>query len=508
MTTNLDADGGQLQPLHNATLRWLALPVWAPLLLLFAAGILMRHLVASNTDVSWLLIAGERWLDGQRLYSEIMETNPPMAVLVYVPAILIARGIGVPAELVLDVLLFVAIASSLAVSMLILRDSAALAPRQRWPLALITLAVLAVLPAQCFGQREHIAVIELVPALAMLALRINRETPPFWASAVAGAGLGLALCFKPHFALAMLCVLGVVAVHLRSARLLLAPENLIAALLVSVYSLCTVLLFPEFFSDMWPVLRDVYSIGLPLPTMIAKPAILLYALTLVATLLLKRSSGVTPTLMLLLSASAAFLMVYLLQRKGWPYHSYPMLAFALLGFFYAVTAAPSVQTGAPAQRGLATWVVGAALLVPALVWFNRALDARFLQPAIARLGIAHPTIMVVSGDPGIPHPLTRAVGGVWASREQCLLASSYEEFARDSGADAHVLARLDPYTERERRWLADDIRRSRPSIVLVDNLTGDWGQWLHASPELDRLMQSYRRTETVQDIDIYVREPE
>ncbi len=505
---NVDADGGLVLPALQAADRRTRLPVLTLFLVLVAAGLLMRQLVAANTDVSWLLIAAERWLDGQRLYSEILETNPPMAVLVYVPAIIFARATGVPAEVMLDALLFLAIALSLALSCVILRESAALAPRQKWPLALVTLAVLAVLPCQCFGQREHIAVIELVPMLAVLARRINRETVPLWAATAAGVGLGLALCFKPHFALAMLCVLGVVAVHLRSARILLAPENLVGATLVALYSLCTALFFPEFFTDMWPLLRDVYSIGMSLPVLLAKPAVLLYALTLVATLLLRRSSRMTPTLLLLLSASAAFFLAYLLQRKGWPYHSYPALAFAALGFAFAVTTVPAVDEQGPERSGLATAAVAAALLVPALVWFNHALDARFLQPAIARLGIAHPSIMVVSGDPGIPHPLTRAVGGVWTSREQCLLASSYEEFARDSGADAQVLARLDPYTRRERRWLADDIRRARPSIVLVDNLTGNWSQWLHASPELDRLMQGYRLAETVQDIEIYVRSPD
>ena len=75
----------------------------------------MRAVVAANTDVSWLLIAGERWLDGQRLYSEVLETNPPMAVLVYVPGILLARALGISAEIVIDGLLFAAIAVSLAI---------------------------------------------------------------------------------------------------------------------------------------------------------------------------------------------------------------------------------------------------------------------------------------------------------------------------------------------------------------------------------------------------------
>jgi hypothetical protein len=124
---------------------------------LFIAAIMMRQVVAGNSDVSWLLIAGERWLDGQRLYSDILETNPPMAVLVYVPGILMSRVLGISVEIAVDGLLFLAIALSLGSAALILRNSFVLAANQRWPFAMVAVAVLAILPAQVFGQREHIA---------------------------------------------------------------------------------------------------------------------------------------------------------------------------------------------------------------------------------------------------------------------------------------------------------------------------------------------------------------
>src|SRR6202142_2684158 len=137
MAMNIDA-GPVPSYGRTATRIWLIsrLP-WLGVVALFVAAMAMRHVVADNTDVSWLLIAGERWLDGQRLYSEIVETNPPMAILIYVPGILIGRALGMPAEIVVDGLMFAAIAVSLAITARILGNSAALAPGQRWPLALL-----------------------------------------------------------------------------------------------------------------------------------------------------------------------------------------------------------------------------------------------------------------------------------------------------------------------------------------------------------------------------------
>ena len=64
---------------------------------------------------------------------------------------------------------------------------------------------------------------------------------------------------------------------------------------------------------------------------------------------------------------------------------------------------------------------------------------------------------------------------------------------------------LDGYAARERGWLIADFRMYRPTVVLVDNLTDDWGSWMHASPELVDLLKGYRLSETVMGVEIYVR---
>src|SRR6266516_6645712 len=100
-----------------------ALLPWLSIIILFVAAIVLRHVLAANTDVSWLLTVGERVLDGQRLYVDVLETNPPMAVLVYMPGIVIARALGLPVEVVTDSLMFAAIFASLAIVARILKNS-------------------------------------------------------------------------------------------------------------------------------------------------------------------------------------------------------------------------------------------------------------------------------------------------------------------------------------------------------------------------------------------------
>jgi hypothetical protein len=49
----------------------------------------------ARSDIAFLLYAAERVLDGARLYVDIVEINPPLIVALNLPAVLLARAIGV-----------------------------------------------------------------------------------------------------------------------------------------------------------------------------------------------------------------------------------------------------------------------------------------------------------------------------------------------------------------------------------------------------------------------------
>src|SRR4030088_991186 len=151
MTLNIDADS-RFAP-ERIGVRVVHLPMpWLMIAMLLGVAIVLRHLVAGNTDISWLLTCGERILDGQRLYVDVIEINPPMAVLVYIPGVVIAQALHLPAELVTDGLIFGAIAVSLAIAARGLRHSSVLDGTAGWLLAMLTFAILAILPMETFGQ--------------------------------------------------------------------------------------------------------------------------------------------------------------------------------------------------------------------------------------------------------------------------------------------------------------------------------------------------------------------
>jgi len=253
-----------------------------------------------------------------------------------------------------------------------------------------------------------------------------------------------------------------------------------------------------------PQLRDVYvPVGLSLPDMIDKPAMSLAAIALLAAWLL-RSRAPGAALSLLLSTSAGFGVVFLMQRKGWPYHSYPMLALALLGLGVALS------SYVPHGRSGRVWRAAALLLLAAvfarsMLWFDVAFDARPLQAAVGRLG-SRPAVLAISGEPGIGHPLVRALGGRWVSRQQGLWIATYAEHLRSRGPLAPDReAALELHAARERAMLIEDIRRTPPTVVLVDDLTGHGSAWLAAHPDVAEMLKDFHVAETVNRVAILTR---
>jgi hypothetical protein len=479
---------------------------WLAIFLLFALAVLLRHLVAANTDVSWLLIAGERVLDGKRLYRDIIETNPPMAVLTYIPGILVGRLLGISAETAVDGLVLTAIALSLAVTVRILRQSSVLDGIQGWPILILVVALLTVLPTETFAQREHIAVIELLPGIAVLAMRVRGEKPSRWMVVTAGLSLGLAMSFKPQFALALLCALCVIAVSVKSWRIFITPENVIAAVIIGAYVAATAIFFPEYFTVIGPLARDVYvPIGTPFEEMLMKPAVPLWGAASIASVALMRGKLRETAFLVVFALSIGFMTIFFLQRKGWPYHSYPMMLFAFLALGLGIGSWLQGLGRGNAVAIAAAFIAFMGLFIRTMSWFDYAFDARVLQAEVARFG-HHQTIMAISGEGGMGHPLTRALGDTWGSREQNLwIAAHYRYLKKQGTPDPQTTAKLDAYAAVERQWLIADFHKAKPTIVLVDNLTDDWGGWLRSHPDVAGLLDNYRLAETFMGVDIMVR---
>jgi hypothetical protein len=205
----------------------------------------------------------------------------------------------------------------------------------------------------------------------------------------------------------------------------------------------------------------------------------------------------------LASTSFGFALAFVVQQKGWAYQSYPMIALALMALAAALAGQPA-EVPRPRLLGAAA-ACAAILFAGGALWMNAASDARALVAPVARL-TPHPNLLVFSNEPSIGHPLVRSVEGTWVSGQQALWVGDFVARLRRAGPiDPSTDARLTAYAAEERARLLADIARTPPDVILVDNLLGHWSEIIAADPELSGLLGSFRRVDTVQQIDILAR---
>jgi hypothetical protein len=425
-----------------------------------------------------------------------------MAVLAYLPGIALARALGLDPKYVIDAQILLMAAASLLVTSRILTLSSML-DNVRWvSLAVWGAAVLTILPMHVFGQREHIATLTFLPALAVYALRSNHEPVPLWAVLTAGIGAGITLAFKPFFAVPVILCITLASVRAGSWRVLFASENVIAGGLVTAFSCYTYIAYPEYFTVTYPLVRDTYlSWSMPASVVMFNSATLIWGIGVISILLLRQKTKLDSAVLVALLASLGFAVSFLLQRRGWAYHSYPMVAIVLLAMGYVMTGVADTQSGSR-RSDIAAMAVLAASFVLGSLWFNAMVYVGPIEGAVAGLK-SNPRILVLSGEAAIGHPLVRTLHGVWVSRQENLWIREFVRLTRENNVvDPQTDARLNAHLAQERTWLIEDFKRLPPDVVLIDNLRDGWGEWARADSELTELLRPYTLVKSVQGIDI------
>jgi hypothetical protein len=276
-------------------LPWAALLAVAPLLFLLP----ITH------DAIWQIWLGRQQLHGARLYSDILEVNPPLWFWTAIPLAAIGEILGAGDRVVVIGFFVAAVGAALYLS----------AARFRLPL----LAVLVLVPLPDFGQREHFALIATTPYAFAIAARMRGQEPRHPIAIGLFAAFGL--CLKPHF---LLMPLALEALVWRQSRL--RPETLALATFGGLYAISLPLFAPAYFTVMLPMIGRFYgSFGQQPAYFIPAVALILAA----AGAWLGRRKG-SPESRALVVAAFAFIPAVLLQGKGFAYHSIPVRGFLCL----------------------------------------------------------------------------------------------------------------------------------------------------------------------------------
>jgi hypothetical protein len=314
--------GGEGGPTPGPGLLWLIGP------LLFALMVFYLSSIWLNLDVAWLLYAAGRVWDGGKLYVDIYEVNPPLAVWFNFPVVWATRLLDWPEIPVFYayVILLLGLTLWLCRSLInVVFQNNSLVIRYGIWLSLIIITCIGSL--NIFGQREHFVFCLTFPYILAAAARAQGKRLDRPVALVIGCLSGLGISFKPYFLLLWVMVEAYLAWARKPSCLWRRPENLAIAGMIAAYT-GIVLIFESQYLNLVLFIRQVYF-GLDISYWVFLPITFLWFLGALL-LIFKRDAQLAAVLQVLFISSTAFLLSALIQKKGWPNHLYPAMATSVL----------------------------------------------------------------------------------------------------------------------------------------------------------------------------------
>lgn len=489
--------------------RWTALA-------LVAFAVAQQSVGHHNADNAWLFTVVEKILAGERPYIDVLETNPPASFLIYMPAAMLAHMLHLSVEFVVSALIFAGAAGVVWFTATILREAGLLPRDEEGFLLVAAVFTLLAIPSFTFAEREHIAVIGVLPLLAIHAARLSGVAPALRSAVVAGLMAGLIVSIKPHFALAVGLSFLAVLRERPSPATIFRVENICAVAVALFYLAVVVAFFPAFFNVL-PAIVDAYvAVRQHWSIMLGAPWFVLNMVLLVVAAMIGGRACLAPRALPPLLASIGFTLTYFWQGKGWMNHELP--AIALLCLALASIVAPMLAELRKDGHSLA-WsraraatvfaafpaALCAPLLFGATIQWSMAEEHEGLTAAVRRLAPVHPRIIALSPQLTAGFPLVRRLDGVWVGRAQrlWLTVSARMLLAANRGDDAYR-ARLTAYVADDAAMFLADVRAGKPDVILVDQ-DPRVADAMASIPDLAAALENYSPGETAEDFVVWTR---
>lgn len=448
--------------------------------------------VPIDADVSWLITVSERILGGQRLYVDIFEVNPPASVWLYLPQVALAHALGVRPETLIVIATTAAALASTIIAARLCRSEAVAPTLMVLLLGFVTL----ILPGGLYAQREHYALLLMLPVAAVMARIAERKARAVSTLLLAGAAAGLVIVTKPHFLFAIVLPAIYAAIAGRAWRAVGIAAGA-AAIVLAAYG-AAILTAAAAYLDAIPMLAEIYgpmrdsSANLLLGSAVLVPA------TLAALAWVLRPGTLGRFQVILALAIAGFTIAVLIQGKGYWNHALPGIGLGLVMLGWSVFS-PRQPSGRSRAGRLALAGVALAVLYATL----SIQPPRGLVATLRAVAPPNPSLITLGTELSTGHPAVRLVDGQWAGSRASLFAAAGVRY-RTASRTGNVPPELARHYREDIRTFARDVTRNRPIVILVEDKSS---RWLTKEPEIAAVLRDYRPAARAGKIAIWLRRP-
>jgi len=308
-----------------------------------------------------------------------------------------------------------------------------------------------------------------LPWLVLAASRVSGRPVSPASALAAGLLTGVGIALKPHFLAVVLMVELFVLIRHRSLRICFRPETVGIVIAGGVYLACVWLFARPYLSEVLPQVAATYwGFNAPLDAVIkARREIVALAF---AALVLARLKGFEPVPTIFALAALGFLVAALMQSKGYSYHFFPVLAFALLSL---VTLSWRDRVG-----WIAAVVAGLSLAffanVATMFLQHRSLGGAYGERTSCLIGMVQTYVagdggfLALSTHPYPGFPVANYAGRAWlADTNSRIYIPAIVHLRAETAPDAQMTQVLARAEAAERQQIAGEMARA-PGLVLVD----------------------------------------
>jgi len=447
-----------------------------------------------NHDTSWYLVATQKWLDGARLYVDLVEVNPPLNFYLTVPVLYLASLTGLTTTDAQYLFLAGLIAISLIWVWRLLQQHTTLDLARQF-LMLVAVAIAMSFPAvTSAGQREQLMVIMIMPYFLgyVLLQGAGRGMPAIARAAFAAIGI----CIKPHFLLIPIALTITDILLKRSLRPVISATNVTIFLIGAVYVGAAALLHREYFASIMPTAMVVYgAYGFDDAAVYRNLAPIVPGLFL-ATSAFAYLYGLGRRMAFPIAAVLAACGMYFAQWTGYAYQALPVHAFAIIGFVWLIL------------QPRAIWALSILSTVGLLACVNVTFQKGFYHNLMTESFL--PTVLAETQNPKImgfspaldpSFPLLTEADAEWTSRYPALWlvpgAVNGLKITDCNSAPEHC-EQLKEIRDKTRQHIVDDLVQNDPNILIFDNYPPyifqpfSFVDFLGEDPRFRQKMQEYK----------------
>ena len=313
---------------------------WMPFIALSICAYFIHINFYLHKDLAIITHTAAQILQGQTYAHHIFEPNPPLIFYLHAIPVLISSITGIKLIYVFRLAIIGLIAISLRYDRACLKyflftsapkkiENDHLLNKMSFAIAFVLLF----LPANAFGQREHIYFILTLPYVLLALCRLNQDSIPFHIALVIGIMAGIGFSIKPFFLSTLLVLEGWLIYKERRLWVCLRIEMVITLTIIILYGIGIAVFYPAYITKVLPLWTPYYrGITHSLIILLTAPLFLWCCSPILLSFYDEPNEPYLPLQQVFIVGIVGSLISHLIPQVNWYYHILPAVSFACLYF--------------------------------------------------------------------------------------------------------------------------------------------------------------------------------